>query len=53
MPTRGDIDVGVGDVGVVLEDAAGTCECEAGFEIPEGVAVEVGAWRCTSVEWLR
>lgn len=43
MPTRGDLDVGVGDFGVVLEDAAGTCDCEAGFKVPKGVSLEVGA----------
>ena len=43
MPAGGDVDVGDGDFGVILEDAAGACECEAGFEVPEIVAVEVGA----------
>ena len=43
MPAGGDVDVGVGDFGVVLEDAAGTGEGDAGLKIPEGVAVEVGA----------
>lgn len=28
-------------------------EGEAGFEVPEGVAVEVGACGCLSVRWLR
>ena len=46
MPRGGDVDVGEGDFGVVLEDAAGTGEGEAGFEVPEGVAVEVGACGC-------
>lgn len=44
MPTRGDFNVGVGDFGVVLEDAARACEGEAGLEVPEGVALEVRAW---------
>ena len=43
MPTGGDIDVGVRDVRVVLEDAAGAGEGEARLEVPEGVPVEVGA----------
>ena len=50
MPTWRDFDVGVGDFGVGLEDAAGTGECEAGLEVPEGVAVEVGACDCLLVE---
>ena len=45
MPTWGDFNVGVGDLGVVLEDAARACEGGARLEVPEGVAVEVGA--CT------
>ena len=49
MPTWGDFNIGVGDLGVVFEDAAGTGECEAGLEVPEGVAVEVGACVCLSV----
>ena len=53
MPTRGDFDVGVGDLGVVLEDAARTCECEAGLKVPEGVAVKVGACICMSVKCLK
>ena len=53
MPTRGDFDVGVGDFGVVLEDAARTCECEARLKVPEGVAVEVGACICMSVKCLK
>ena len=53
MPAGGDVNVGVGDVGVVLEDAAGAGECEAGLEVPEGVAVEVGACGCVSVLWLK
>ena len=52
MPTWGDFDVGVGDLGVVLEDAARTSECEARLEVPEGVSVEVGACSCMSVKWL-
>ena len=43
MPAGGDVDVGEGDFGVVLEDAAGARECEAGFEVPKVVAVEIGA----------
>ena len=50
MPTRGDFNVGVGDFGVVFEDAPGTGECEAGLEVPEGVAVEVCACVWLSVE---
>ena len=43
MPAGRDVDVGEGDFGVVLEDAAGARECEAWFEVPEVVAVEVSA----------
>ena len=50
MPAWGDFDVRVRDLGIVLEDSAGTCECEAGLKVPEGVAVEVGACDCISVE---
>ena len=50
MPAWGDFNVGVGDFGVVLEDAARTCECEAGLKVPEGVAVEVSACGCVSVK---
>ena len=46
MPAGGDVDVGEGDFGVVFEDAAGACEREARFEVPEIVAVEVGACIC-------
>ena len=52
MPAWGDFNVGVGDFGVAFEDAAGTGECEAGLEVPEGVAVEVGACGCLLVEWF-
>ena len=50
MPTWRDFNVGVGDLGIVFEDAARTGKCEAGLEVPEGVAVEVGACDCLSVE---
>ena len=50
MPARGDFNVGVGDFGVGFENAAGTGEGEAGLEVPEGVAVEVGACGCLLVE---
>lgn len=53
MPAWGDFDVGVGDFGVILEDTARTCECEAGLEVPEGVPVEVGACRFVSVKWVK
>ena len=43
MPTWGDVNVGVGDLGVVLEDAARACEGGARLKVPEGVTVEVGA----------
>ena len=46
MPARGNFNVGVGDFWIVLEDAAGTGEGEAGLEVPEGVTVEVGACGC-------
>lgn len=51
MPTRGDLDVGVGDIGVVSEDAAGTCDCAAGFKVPEGVSLEVGACSWWYISW--
>ena len=53
MPAGGYLDVGVGDVGVVFEDAARASECEARLEVPEGVAVEVGACGCVLVKWLK
>ena len=53
MPAGGYLDVGVGDVGVVLEDAARAGECETRLEVPEGVAVEVGACGCVLVERLK
>ena len=46
VPAGGDVDVGVGDFRVVLEDAARTCECDGRFEVPEGISVEVGACGC-------
>ena len=49
MPARGDFDVGVGDFGVVLEDAARTCERKAGLEVPEGVPVKIGACSRVSI----
>lgn len=53
MPTWGNFDVGVGDLGVVLEDTARTCECETRLKIPECITVEVGACTCMSVKCLR
>ena len=52
MPAGGDINVGVGDFGVVLENAARACECEAGLEVPESVPIEVGACSCVLVGWV-
>lgn len=52
MPTWGDFNVGVGDFGVILEDAARTCECETWLEVPKCVAIEVGACICMSVKCL-
>ena len=44
VPAGGDFDVGKGNIGVVLEDAAGTCECETGLEVPKCVSLKVGAY---------
>lgn len=44
VPHGGDVEVGVGDFGVVLEDAASVRGCEAGFEVPVCVADEILAW---------
>ncbi len=49
MPTWGDFDIGVGDLGIILEDTTGTCECEARLEVPEGVPIEVSPCSCMSV----
>lgn len=53
VPARGDFDIGVGYFGVVLEDAARTCECEAGLEVPECISVKVRACNCVSVMWVK
>ena len=52
MPAGGDVDVGVGNFGIILEYTAGAREHEAGFEVPEAVAVEIGAcsWSYVSRE---
>lgn len=34
VPHGGDIEIGVGDFGVVLEDASGVWGGETGFEVP-------------------
>ena len=52
MPTGGDLDVRVGDPRIILEYAAGTCDCEARLEVPKGVPVEVGACGCMLVETI-
>lgn len=52
MPTWGDFDVRIGNIGVVLEDTARTCKREAGLKVPEVVAIKVGACSCMSVKWF-
>lgn len=50
MPLDGDTDVGVGDAGVLLEDAAGFGG-GVGPEVVVFVAGEVGAWEVGGLVW--
>lgn len=58
VPHGGYVEVGVGYLGVILEDAAGVGGGEAGLEVPVCVADEILAWdwalvACLTIEMWR